>query len=311
MSNSDHDPETGISLVDGPVESPDIPPTSPEDVKRRQVKGWLSGTLSQKNLMALTGLFLCFFLIIHLAGNLQLLLPTQVAQWQFNFYSKLLSENIFIHIISYILFGGIIAHAIYALVITINNRRANGKRYEYDRRGASSKWYSRKMGLLGTVILFFLIIHLRDFWYEVQFGHLPVDKDGQEDLYTLVVTVYRNGWYVLIYVLCMIALGYHLLHGFFSAARTMGFYHPRYVNWIRVIGWIYSIGISAGFALVPVYVHFALIESRQRARRMVRQMDAEGFGHCSNTAACQVECPQQISVLHIARMNWEYNRALF
>ena len=258
MSNSDHDPETGISLVDGPVESPDTPPTSPRDVKLRQVKRWLSGTLSQKNLMALTGLFLCFFLIIHLAGNLQLLLPTEVAQWQINFYSKLLSENIFIHIISYILFASIIAHAIYALVITINNRRANGKRYEYDRRGASSKWYSRKMGLLGTVILFFLIIHLRDFWYEVQFGHLPVDKDGQEDLYTLVVTVYRNGWYVLIYVLCMVALGYHLLHGFFSAARTMGVYHPRYVIWIRVIGWIYSIGISAGFALVPVYVHFAL-----------------------------------------------------
>jgi succinate dehydrogenase / fumarate reductase cytochrome b subunit len=113
------------------------------------------------------------------------------------------------------------------------------------------------MGLLGTVILFFLIIHLRDFWYEVQFGHLPLDKDGQEDLYTLVVTVYRNGWYVLVYVLCMVALGYHLLHGFFSAARTLGACHPRYVRWIRIVGWIYSIGISAGFALVPVYVHFA------------------------------------------------------
>ena len=258
MSNSDHDPETGISLVDGPVENPDIPSTAPEEVKLRRLKRWLSGTLSQKNLMALTGLFLCFFLIIHLAGNLQLLLPTNVAQWQFNFYSKLLSENIFIHIISYILFASIIAHSVYALVITINNRRANGKRYEYDRRGASSKWYSRRMGLLGSVILFFLIIHLRDFWYEVQFGHLPVDKDGQEDLYTLVVAVYRNGWYVLIYVLCMVALGYHLLHGFFSAARTIGVCHPRYVTWIRVIGWIYSIGISAGFALVPVYVHFAL-----------------------------------------------------
>jgi len=257
MSNSNHDPEQGISLVDGPAENPDIPSTSPEEAKFKRGKRWLSGTLSQKNLMALTGLFLCFFLIIHLAGNLQLLLPTKVAQWQFNFYSKLLSENIFIHIISYILFATIIAHAIYALVITINNRHANGKRYEYDRRGASSKWYSRKMGLLGTVILFFLIIHLRDFWYEVQFGHLPLDKDGQEDLYTLVVTVYRNGWYVLIYVLCMVALGYHLLHGFFSAARTLGVCHPRYVSWIRIAGWIYSVGISAGFALVPVYVHFA------------------------------------------------------
>ena len=54
----------------------------------------------------------------------------------------------------------------------------------------------------------------------------------------------------------------------------------------------------------------AKIEGRQRVVRMVAQMDREGFGHCSNTEACQVECPQEISVLHIARMNWEYNRAL-
>lgn len=70
-----------------------------------------------------------------------------------------------------------------------------------------------------------------------------LDKDGQEDLYTLVVTVYRSGWYVLVYVLCMVALGYHLLHGFFSAARTLGAFHPRYINWIRIAGWIYSIGL--------------------------------------------------------------------
>jgi len=113
------------------------------------------------------------------------------------------------------------------------------------------------MGLLGTIVLFFLIIHLRDFWYQLEFGHVPVDKDGQKDLYTLVVTVYQSNWYVLIYVLCMVALGYHLLHGFFSAARTLGVYHPRYVEWIKIFGWVYSIGVSAGFALIPVYVHFA------------------------------------------------------
>ena len=73
---------------------------------------------------------------------------------------------------------------------------------------------------------------------------------------------------------------------------------------------------SAALFTAAKITHLALlpqgkIESRQRARRMVRQMDTEGFGHCSNTEACEVECPQQISVLHIARMNWEYNRALF
>jgi succinate dehydrogenase / fumarate reductase, iron-sulfur subunit len=73
---------------------------------------------------------------------------------------------------------------------------------------------------------------------------------------------------------------------------------------------------SAALFTSAKITHLALlpqgkIEGRQRVRRMVVQMDKEGFGHCSNTEACQVECPQQISVLHIARMNWEYNRALF
>ena len=257
MSDSNEDPKTGVALSDGPVDNPDIVSIRKEREDRRYMRKLLSHTLTRKNLMALTGFFLCFFLVIHLFGNLQLLLPAEVARWQFNFYSKLLSENLFIELISYVLFASILAHAIYALVITIQNSRSNGKRYEYDRRAVSSKWYSRKMGLLGTLILLFLIIHLRDFWYQLQFGHVPLDKDGQKDLYTLVITVYHDGWYVLIYVLCMVALGYHLLHGFFSAARTLGFYNARYVHWVRVAGWVYGIGICAGFAMIPVFVHFA------------------------------------------------------
>jgi succinate dehydrogenase / fumarate reductase cytochrome b subunit len=256
MSESDEDPKTGVTLSDGPVHNPDIVLIRKKREERKSRSHLLAHTLSRKNLMALTGFFLCLFLLIHLFGNLQLLLPAGKAQWQFNFYSKLLSENIFIVLISYVLFASILVHAIYALLITLHNRRANGKRYEYDRRSVSSKWYSRKMGLLGTVILLFLIIHLRDFWYQLQFGHVPLDKDGQKDLYTLVITVYHSGWYVLIYVLCMVALGYHLLHGFFSAARTLGFCNARYVRWVTVAGWVYSIGITAGFAIIPVYIHF-------------------------------------------------------
>jgi succinate dehydrogenase / fumarate reductase cytochrome b subunit len=248
---------TDVAPLDGPVHGADVALPKERRPSLTDGKPWFSVTLFRKNLMALTGLFLCLFLVVHLLGNLQLLLPPEAARWQFNFYSKLLSGNIFIQLISYFLFGSILAHALYALVITIKNRRSNGQRYAYDRRGKSSKWYARKMGMLGTIILFFLIIHLRDFWYQLQFGHVPLDKDGQKDLYTLVVTVYHNGWYVLIYVLCMVALGYHLLHGFFSAARTLGIYHPRYVNWIKGLGCVYSIGVSAGFALVPVYIHFA------------------------------------------------------
>jgi succinate dehydrogenase / fumarate reductase cytochrome b subunit len=211
-------------------------------------------TLMRKTLMALTGLFLCFFLVIHLLGNLQLLLPAVQAKESFNGYSQLLSGNIFIRIISYVLYTSIIVHCLDALMITLKNRKTAGK-YAVDKRGASSKWYSRNMGILGTLILIFLVFHFKDFWYQYKFGTLPMDEYGHKDLYTIVIAAYQDWWYVLFYVLSMFALGYHLLHGFFSAARSLGVYHPKYVSWISVFGRGYSYVITAGFAIIPIYVY--------------------------------------------------------
>src|SRR5690349_10017623 len=97
-----------------------------------------ASTLMRKTLMALTGLFLCFFLVIHLLGNLQLLLPAAQAKQSFNGYSQLLSGNIFIKIISYVLYASIIIHCLDALVITLKNKRIAGK-YAVDNRGKASK----------------------------------------------------------------------------------------------------------------------------------------------------------------------------
>jgi succinate dehydrogenase / fumarate reductase cytochrome b subunit len=212
-------------------------------------------TLTHKLWMAATGAFLCFFLVIHLLGNLQLLLPLPDAQLKFNWYSHLLSGNIIIKVISYILYFSILAHVFYALIITWKNKRANGRKYRHDRRGAASTWQSRNMGLLGTIILIFLIIHFKDFWYQYKFTTVPVDEKGNKDLYTIVVTVYKQWWYVVIYEVSLIALGFHLLHGFYSAARTFGLYHPKYVKWVKVAGWLYAAAITFGFMAMPIYVY--------------------------------------------------------
>lgn len=215
-------------------------------------------TLIYKLVMAATGLFLCFFLVIHLLGNLQLLLPASQAREQFNWYSHLLSGNILIKIISYILYLSIIGHAIYALVITRKNIKANGSKYVYDKRSQVSSWNSRNMGVLGTIILIFLVIHFKDYWYVYKFGHLPLDTKGNKDLYSIVVSSFQQGWYIIVYELSFIALGFHLLHGFFSASRTLGLYHPKYARAVRAFGWIYSLLITMGFMLIPVYIYFNL-----------------------------------------------------
>ncbi|MGJ1433595.1 succinate dehydrogenase cytochrome b subunit [Sphingobacterium spiritivorum] len=214
-------------------------------------------TLSKKIVMCLTGLFLCFFLIIHFLGNLQLFLPAEQAREQFNWYSHFLSGNALIKIVSYVLYASILLHMLDALVITIRNRKSGGS-YSQDKRGRASKWYSRNMGILGTIILIFLVIHFQNFWYVYKFGTLPLDNNGHKDLYLLVVTTFREWWYVLIYVLSMIALCYHLIHGVYSSIRTLGLFHPKYIKWLKIAGIAYSVIICAGFALMPVYVYFTI-----------------------------------------------------
>jgi succinate dehydrogenase / fumarate reductase cytochrome b subunit len=212
-------------------------------------------TIQYKLAMAGTGLFLCFFLVIHLLGNLQLLLPAAEAKEQFNWYSHLLAGNMLIKIISWFLLLAIIAHAVYALILARKTKKANGTQYVYDKRKEVSSWNSRNMGLLGTVILLFLVIHLKDFWYVADFTTMALDKQGYKDMYSVVVLTFHQGWYVLIYEISFIALGFHLLHGFFSAARTLGLYHPKYVKLLRYTGWIYTAFITAGFMLVPIFIY--------------------------------------------------------
>ena len=213
-------------------------------------------TIQYKLVMAATGLFLCFFLVIHLLGNLQLLLPAAEAKEQFNWYSHLLAGNMLIKIISWVLLLATVGHAVYALILAQKTRKANGTKYVYDKRSTSSLWNSRNMGLLGTIILIFLVIHLKDFWYTSDFTNMALDKQGYKDMYTVVVFTFHQWWYIVIYEISFIALGFHLLHGFFSAARTLGVYHPKYIKLVRYTGWLYTAFITGGFMLIPIFVYF-------------------------------------------------------
>ena len=205
--------------------------------------------------MAATGLFLCFFLLIHFLGNTQLFLDPSEAQHNFNLYSSFLTGNIFIKAVSYVLYLSIIVHTIYAIVISKKNKESGGS-YKSDRRARASKWSSRNMGILGTIILLFLVLHFQNFWYVYKFGSIGIDQWGNKDLYTVVVTAFKQIWLVIVYVIAMIALSYHLIHGISSGIRTLGLFHPKFVRWINAFAIIYSIIICLGFALMPIYIYF-------------------------------------------------------
>lgn len=214
-------------------------------------------SLGRKNLMAVTGLFLCLFLVIHLAGNLQLLLPADRARLQYNLYSEILTHNIIIKAISYVLYASILAHAIYALLLTLKSRAARGEQgYIYDRRQQTTPWYRRFMGVLGALLLVFIVIHMKDFWFQYKFGgNVALDSAGRKDLYAIVEQAYTRGWYVALYVISILVLGFHLWHGFFSAFQTMGLYHKKYGRWMKRAGMLYTLIITVGFIIIPIYMY--------------------------------------------------------
>ncbi len=202
--------------------------------------------------MALTGLFLISFLVIHLIGNLQLL--HHDGGRAFNSYAEFMGTNPIVQLVSKVNFTLIIMHALWGLILTVRNRYARGPQ-GYVVTGKSSPWASRNMGILGTLILIFLVIHIKDFYAEAHFGSMAtVEYDGSivRDLYSTVAFWFAKGWYVALYVVCMIALGFHLWHGFASAFQTLGVNHPKYNPLILFVGRTFSVIVPALFAVIPI-----------------------------------------------------------
>ncbi|AKQ45967.1 succinate dehydrogenase [Rufibacter radiotolerans] len=219
---------------------------------------WFSKTLSssigRKFLVAITGLFLISFLVVHLVGNLQLFKDD--GGNAFNVYSHFMGTNPIIRTMEFVLVAGFLLHIYEALVLTRRNQSVRPVAYAYNRPQDNSNWSSRNMGLLGTVILVFLIIHLWNFFVPARFGGLEgvvVDNVHYDNLYQKVVQSFHIWWYVLIYVLAQIALGYHLYHGFQSAFQTLGLNHKKYTPAIQMFGAFFSVVVPAVFAAMPLY----------------------------------------------------------
>jgi succinate dehydrogenase / fumarate reductase, cytochrome b subunit len=214
----------------------------------------LGSSLAKKYWMALTGLFLCIFLIAHLAGNLQLLDMSPEGQLKFNAYAKFMTTFPLVKAVSYLLYASILFHAFDGILLAIQNRKARPVKYAYEKPGANSTWYARQMALLGTLILVFIVIHMKGFWYEMHWGELGMDADGNKDLYTLVAAAFAQPWYVALYVVMMGVLAFHLLHGFASSFQSLGLNHPRYTPIIKNVGVFFAVVVPIFFALIPVWM---------------------------------------------------------
>jgi succinate dehydrogenase / fumarate reductase cytochrome b subunit len=223
------------------------------------VKHFILSSPGRKLIMSLTGVFLILFLLVHLAGNLQLLLDD--GGEAFNTYAYIMTHNLLIRLISYGLYFFILLHTFQGILITVQNRRARPHKYAVGHYPQAS-FVSKQMALLGILVFAFLFLHIRDFWYQMKFTDTLSMRQYEnlehpvKDLYQSVEMAYHDGWIIVIYLVGLLALAFHLWHGFESAFQTLGLTHKRYGFLFRWIGRGYSILIPIGFALIPLYVYF-------------------------------------------------------
>lgn len=233
-------------------------------------KQFFTSSIGKKYVMGLTGFFLITFLIVHCFINGMIVFSDNGET--FNHWASFMGTNWIVRVMEIGLFAGLILHIVQGLVLWAQNRRARPVKYEMNKPNKNSKWYSRSMGLLGTLILMFLIVHLYHFWIPSRFGAVLGRTqlaettlgtyNGQEvhNLYAEMLVIFSNMWAVVIYVLGMISLAWHLMHGFQSAFQTFGINHKRYTPIIKGVGIIYSIVIPLLFALMPISIYLKWIE---------------------------------------------------
>ncbi len=209
-----------------------------------------TSSIGKKLVMGFTGIFLILFLIVH--AGLNACIWAMDGGAMFNRAAHFMGSNVIPRILEVGLFLGIFLHIIQGYLLTLENRskRSQGYAVSYDQ---GSKWYSRSMAVLGSILLLFFIIHWKQFWIPSRFtGVAEVPGTELHNLYGLMQDTFRELWVVIFYVLACASLGYHLAHGFQSAFKTVGVHNKRYQIMLTNLGYGFAIIISLAFAMMPV-----------------------------------------------------------
>ncbi|MCM2280531.1 MAG: succinate dehydrogenase cytochrome b subunit [Bdellovibrionaceae bacterium] len=211
---------------------------------------YLKSSIGRKQLMGLTGLLWCGFVLSHMVGNMLIFMGPDA----YNKYSHALITNPLLLLAEGALVVTLLVHIFYGLKLKFENQVARHTRYAMPTNGEkAARAHSKFMAFHGTLILVFIVYHLVTFKYGT---HYVTNVDGVEmrDLHRLIIEVFQSPGYVAWYVLCLIGLGFHLSHGFYSAFASLGFYHPKYSAWLNQLGYVYAFVVAAGFISQPLYV---------------------------------------------------------
>jgi succinate dehydrogenase / fumarate reductase cytochrome b subunit len=214
---------------------------------------WIvNSSVGRKFIMSITGLFLVLFLTFHSLMNATLLISANA----YNAVCEFLGANWYAVIGSMVLALGFVVHIVYATWITLKNRKARGNdRYAVTARQEGVEWSSQNMYVLGLIILGFLILHLYNFWFKMQFAELTGVQSGMFDPANgaaYVTDLFSNPIYCLVYIVWLAALWFHLTHGIWSGFQTLGWDNKIWLKRLKVISNVYATIVILIFMAVPL-----------------------------------------------------------
>lgn len=215
------------------------------------MSGLFNSSIGKKLIMSITGLCLVLFLLFHMSMNL-------VAAFSGDAYNKVcefLGTNWYALAGTAVLALGFLFHIIYAFILTLQNRKARGNvRYAYSVRPKMVEWASQNMLVLGIIVLLGIGLHLSQFWYKMMFAEL-VGMEGQfgaTDGTAWIAFYFGQPIVAILYVVWLVALWFHLTHGFWSALQTLGWNNLVWMSRIKTLSSIFATIICVGFILVVI-----------------------------------------------------------
>ena len=213
-------------------------------------------SITKKIWMALLGLFLMVFLVVHLGINL-CLLRSDGGAW-FTAAAHFMGTNYVVKVFEIVLFGGFIFHVLLGIILQVQNWMSRPVRYAVTNK-TYTPFLSKYMIYTGGIVFIFLIIHFMNFYF-IKMGWVsnPNMAEGEPNFYVIAQQLFIQPFYSILYIILFIVLAFHLNHAFQAAWQTLGINHPQYNCFIRIFGTVYSILIPLGFIIIPIY--FLLIK---------------------------------------------------
>lgn len=209
-----------------------------------------ASSITRKQLVAVSGLGLAVFVLMHMSGNLLVFFGDRA----YNEYSHALISNPLIYLAEIGLVALFLGHVFYTIFLSLRNRAARPIGYAMRPSGPKrTSWIQRSLIVQGVILLVFIILHLLTFKYGPHYT-VNYGKGEIRDLFKLMTEVFQDPGYVTWYVIAVLLLGMHLSHGVSSTIQSLGLHHPRYQGGIKWAGRVYAVVVTAGFISQPVYM---------------------------------------------------------